>query len=41
MPFELTPFMPYLTRFGDTGKPIAASTSGADDPKSASDSTKP
>ena len=26
MPFEVTPFMPYLTRFGaDTGKPIAAS----------------
>jgi hypothetical protein len=27
MPFEVTPFMPYLTRYGsDTGKPIAAST---------------
>jgi len=26
MPFEVTPFMPYLTRFGsDAGKPIAAS----------------
>jgi Zn-dependent protease with chaperone function len=26
MPFEVTPFMPYLTRYGtDTGKPIAAS----------------
>ena len=26
MPFEVTPFMPYLTRFGtDTAKPIAAS----------------
>ncbi|HTT33666.1 MAG TPA: M48 family metalloprotease [Methylomirabilota bacterium] len=27
MPFEVTPFMPYLTRYGtDAGKPIAAST---------------
>jgi len=27
MPFEVTPFMPYLTRYGtDSGKPIAAST---------------
>jgi hypothetical protein len=27
MPFEVTPFMPYLMRYGtDTGKPIAAST---------------
>jgi hypothetical protein len=26
MPFEVTPFMPYLTRYGsDTAKPIAAS----------------
>jgi hypothetical protein len=26
MPFEVTPFMPYLTRFGaEAGKPIAAS----------------
>jgi hypothetical protein len=28
MPFEVTPFMPYLTRYGsDAGKPIAASAS--------------
>lgn len=34
MPFELTPFMPYLTRFGsDAGKPIAASTTTPSDPK--------
>jgi hypothetical protein len=27
MPFEVTPFMPYLTRYGsDTAKPVAAST---------------
>jgi hypothetical protein len=29
MPFEVTPFMPYLTRFGvDAGKPVAASANG-------------
>src|SRR5271168_2423683 len=34
MPFEVTPFMPYLTRFGtDTGKPIAASVATQADPK--------
>jgi Peptidase family M48 len=34
MPFEVTPFMPYLTRFGsDAGKPIAASASAPADPK--------
>jgi hypothetical protein len=39
MPFEVTPFMPYLTRFGtDAGKPIAASVQA--DPK-AGDTTKP
>ncbi|HUI75591.1 MAG TPA: M48 family metalloprotease [Candidatus Acidoferrum sp.] len=43
MPFELTPFMPYLTRFGsETGKPIAASTAAPNDPKSAeTDPPKP
>ena len=34
MPFEVTPFMPYLTRFGtETGKPIAASAATPNDPK--------
>jgi len=34
MPFEVTPFMPYLTRFGsDSGKPIAASATAQGDPK--------
>jgi Peptidase family M48 len=34
MPFEVTPFMPYLTRFGtDAGKPIAASAVTQGDPK--------
>jgi Peptidase family M48 len=34
MPFEVTPFMPYLTRFGsDSGKPIAASAAAQGDPK--------
>ncbi len=33
MPFEVTPFMPYLTRFGtDIAKPIAASTDSPSDP---------
>lgn len=33
MPFEVTPFMPYLTRFGtDVAKPIAASTDTPSDP---------
>jgi len=34
MPFEVTPFMPYLMRFGaDAGKPIAASASAPSVPK--------
>ena len=33
MPFEVTPFMPYLTRFGsDASKPVAASTNAPSDP---------
>ena len=33
MPFEVTPFMPYLTRFGsEAAKPIAASANGLGDP---------
>ena len=36
MPFEVTPFMPYLTRYGtDAAKPIAASTATPSDPKAA------
>jgi hypothetical protein len=36
MPFEVTPFMPYLIRFGaDAAKPIAASTAAQSDPKAA------
>jgi hypothetical protein len=39
MPFEVTPFMPYLTRFGsDAGKPIAASVA---DPKAGDAPNKP
>ena len=34
MPFEVTPFMPYLTRYGaDSSKPIAASAARPTDPK--------
>jgi hypothetical protein len=34
MPFEITPFMPYLTRYGaDANKPIAASAATPTDPK--------
>jgi Peptidase family M48 len=34
MPFEVTPFMPYLMRFAtEPAKPIAASTTGQPDPK--------
>jgi len=34
MPFEVTPFMPYLTRYGtDAAKPIAASATAPADPK--------
>jgi hypothetical protein len=42
MPFEVTPFMPYLTRFGsDTGKPIAASAATQVDPKASDAPNKP
>ena len=44
MPFEVTPFMPYLMRYGaETGKPVAASaTTPADGkPGEAPDPTKP
>ncbi len=34
MPFEVTPFMPYLMRYGaETSKPIAASAAAPSDPK--------
>src|SRR3984893_1002167 len=32
MPFEITPFMPYLTRFGSEAKPVAASATPPSDP---------
>jgi len=36
MPFEVTPFMPYLTRFGnDATKPINASAAGTKTPDAA------
>jgi hypothetical protein len=36
MPFEITPFMPYLTRYGnDATKPINASATGATNPDAA------
>jgi hypothetical protein len=42
MPFEVTPFMPYLTRFGsDSGKPIAASAVTQGDPKAGDAPNKP
>jgi hypothetical protein len=42
MPFEVTPFMPYLTRFGtDSGKPIAASVATPTDPKAGDAPNKP
>jgi hypothetical protein len=44
MPFEVTPFMPYLTRFGaDSGKPIAASATPPQEvkPGEPPDPTKP
>jgi len=42
MPFEVTPFMPYLTRFGgDAGKPVAASAAAQADPKAADAPNKP
>lgn len=40
MPFEVTPFMPYLMRYGaDAAKPIAASTAAQSDPKAATPPT--
>jgi Peptidase family M48 len=44
MPFEVTPFMPYLMRFGaDAGKPVAASATAPQDvkPGEPPDPTKP
>jgi len=42
MPFELTPFMPYLTRFGsEAGKPIAASATTQGDAKPGEAPQKP
>ncbi|HVI09026.1 MAG TPA: M48 family metalloprotease [Candidatus Binatia bacterium] len=44
MPFEVTPFMPYLMRYGtDTAKPVAASAATPQDgkPGQAPDPTKP
>jgi len=44
MPFEVTPFMPYLTRYGaDAGKPVAASVAAPQDvkPGEPPDPTKP
>src|SRR5580700_7027972 len=44
MPFEVTPFMPYLTRYGaDASKPVAASTTAPQDakPGDAAAPTKP
>ncbi|MGB2636757.1 MAG: M48 family metalloprotease [Candidatus Acidiferrum sp.] len=44
MPFEVTPFMPYLTRYGaDAAKPVAASTAAPQDvkPGEPPDPTKP
>jgi hypothetical protein len=42
MPFEVTPFMPYLTRFGsEAAKPIAASTAAPADQKQDNAPSKP
>ena len=42
MPFEVTPFMPYLTRYGaDASKPIAASVATQTDPKPSDAASKP
>jgi hypothetical protein len=42
MPFEVTPFMPYLTRFGsETAKPIAASATAPADQKQGDAPSKP
>jgi hypothetical protein len=43
MPFEVTPFMPYLTRYGGDTKPVAASATAPQDvkPGQPPDPTKP
>jgi Peptidase family M48 len=42
MPFEVTPFMPYLTRYGsEAGKPVAASTASPSDGNAAPPSGTP
>jgi hypothetical protein len=43
MPFEVTPFMPYLVRYGSEGgtKPIAASAATPTEPKPGDPATKP
>ena len=42
MPFEVTPFMPYLMRYGaDTAKPIAASVTQQPDANKPSEPAKP
>jgi hypothetical protein len=43
MPFEVTPFMPYLTRYGGETKPVAASATAPQDvkPGQPPDPTKP
>ena len=43
MPFEVTPFMPYLTRYGGDTKPVAASAAAPQDvkPGEPPDPTKP
>jgi hypothetical protein len=43
MPFEVTPFMPYLTRYGGETKPVAASATAPQDvkPGEPPDPTKP
>jgi hypothetical protein len=41
MPFEVTPFMPYLTRFGVDAKPVAASANGPSDPAPSVNSPAP
>jgi hypothetical protein len=43
MPFEVTPFMPYLTRYGGETKPVAASATAPQDvkPGDPPDPTKP
>jgi hypothetical protein len=42
MPFEVTPFMPYLTRYGsEAAKPVAASATQPSDANKAGDPAKP